>query len=50
MRGYLTPVLQRVMDIATREKGSSSWLSVMPLDGHEFFLHKGPFVYALALR
>ena len=37
------------MDLA-RERGSSSWLTTMPLEEHGFSLHKGAFVDALALR
>ena len=37
------------MDLA-KEKGSSTWLTVLPLAGHGFALHKGAFHDALALR
>ena len=33
-----------------REKGSSAWLSVLPLEDHNFYLHKGEFRDALCLR
>ena len=49
LRGELTPTLQKAMDIA-RERGSSSWLTSLPLEEHGFVLHKGAFVDALALR
>ena len=32
------------------EKGASSWLSVLPLDDHNFSLHKGAFKDAICLR
>ena len=37
------------MDLA-RERGSSSWLTALPLEEHGFSLHKGAFADALALR
>ena len=49
LRDELTPTLQKAMDLA-REKGSSSWLTALPLEEHGFSLHKGAFVDALALR
>ena len=49
LRGELTPNLQKAMDLA-RERGSSSWLTSLPLEEHGFVLHKGAFVDALALR
>ena len=49
LRDELTPSLQRAMDLA-RLKGSSSWLTVLPLEEHGVSLHKGAFVDALALR
>ena len=49
LRGELTPTLQKAMDLA-RERGSSSWLTSLPLEEHGFVLHKGAFVDALALR
>ena len=49
LRNELTPTLQRAMDLA-RERGSSSWLTARPLEEHDFSLHKGAFVDALALR
>ena len=33
----------------TQEKGSSSWLSALPIEEYSFFLHKGAFLDALAL-
>ena len=32
------------------EKGSSAWLSVLPLEDHDFYLHKGEFRDAVCLR
>ncbi len=49
LRSELTPALQKAMDLA-REKGSSSWLTTLPLEEHGFTLHKGAFIDALALR
>ena len=46
---HLSPQLKRFIDLA-REKGSSSWLSVLPFDDHGFSLHKGDFRDALSLR
>ena len=46
---HLTPELKRCVDLA-KEKGSSSWLAVLPLEEHGFFLHKGEFRDALAIR
>jgi len=37
------------MELA-EEKGSSSWLSALPIEEHGFCLHKGAFTDALALR
>ena len=45
----LTPELKRCVDLS-KEKGSSSWLSVLPLKEHGFYLHKGEFRDALCLR
>ena len=33
-----------------QEKGTSSWLTDIPVDDHDLFLHKGAFRDALALR
>ena len=41
--------LQRSVKLAS-EKGSSTWLTVLPLSEHGFALHKGAFHDALALR
>ena len=41
--------LQRAVDLA-RQKGSSSWLTTLPLTEHGFALHKAAFHDALALR
>ena len=45
----LTPELKRCVELS-KEKGSSSWLSVLPLEEHGFYLHKGEFRDALCLR
>ena len=45
----LSGKLQRCVDLA-KEKGSSSWLSVLPFEEHGFHLHKGEFRDALCLR
>ena len=45
----LSPQLKRHVDLA-KEKGASSWLSVLPLDDHNFSLHKGAFKDAICLR
>ena len=49
MLNHLTPELKRCVELA-QEKGASSWLSVLPLEEHGFFLHKGEFRDALCLR
>ena len=49
LRGELTPAFQKAMDLA-RERGSSSWLTALPLEEHGFSLHKSAFIDALALR
>ena len=41
--------LQRAMDLA-KQKGASSWLTVLPLSEHGFTLHRAAFHDALALR
>ena len=46
---HLSPQLKRYVDLA-KEKGASSWLSVLPLDDHDFSLHKGAFRDAICLR
>ena len=45
----LTPEMKRNVELS-REKGSSSWLSVLPLEEHGFYLHKGEFRDTLCLR
>ena len=49
LRDNLTTTLQRAMNLA-RERGSSSWLTSLPIREHGFCLHKSAFVDALALR
>ena len=46
---HLSPHLQRAVDLA-KEKGSSPWLTVTPLEEHGFYLNKGEFRDALCLR
>ena len=45
----LSSQLKRCVDHA-KERGASSWLSVLPLDDHGFSLHKGGFQDAISLR
>ena len=45
----LSPSLQQCFDLA-KESGSSSWLTVLPVQEHAFHLHKGDFRDALSLR
>ena len=45
----MTASLQRAFDLA-REKGSSTWWTVLCLTEHGFALHKGPFYNILARR
>ena len=45
----LPPALCRQMECAA-EKGASSWLSVLPIQEHNFHLHKSSFRDALCLR
>ena len=44
-----TPQLKRSVDLA-KERGASSWLSVLPLSDQGFHLNKGEFQDALCLR
>ncbi len=45
----LNPPLKRSVELA-QEKGSSAWLTVLPVAEHGFLLHKGEFRDALCLR
>ena len=45
---HLSPQLKCYVDL-TKEKGASSWLSVLPLDDHGLPLHKGAFGDAICL-
>ena len=45
----LMPQMKRQVDLA-KERGASSWLSVLPLSDQGFHLHKGEFRDALCLR
>ena len=45
----LSPQLKRYVDLA-KEKGASSWFSLLLLDDHGFSLHKGAFGDAICLR
>ena len=49
VRKTLSPQKQRIMDLL-KEKGSSSWLSALPLKDHGFSLNKGEFRDASCLR
>ena len=49
IHAQLTPQLKRCVDLAA-EKGSSSWLTALPLSDHGFYLHKGEFREAVCLR
>ena len=49
LRDTLPSHLQRAMDLAM-EKGSSSWLTTLPIEEFGFVLHKGAFHDAVALR
>ena len=46
---HLPDQLQRAVDLA-KEKGASTWLTVLPLTEHGFSLHRSAFQDALALR
>ena len=47
LRQSLSPALLRAMDLA-QEKGSSSWLTSLPIREFGFSLHRGAFLDALA--
>ena len=49
VRGSLCPTTRRIMDLL-QLKGSSSWLSALPLKDQGFSLNKGEFRDALCLR
>ena len=49
LKDSLDPSLKRCVILA-QEKGSSSWLTSLPIDEFGFALHKGAFRDALALR
>ena len=49
VKDQLPESLKRQADLAS-EKGASSWLSVLPIGEHGFYLHKGEFRDALHLR
>ena len=49
IRTHLSPSLQQTMDMNS-ETGSSSWLTVLPLQDQGFHLHKQEFWNALHLR
>ena len=40
---------QKILIALAKEKGSSTWLTVMPVEEHDFFLNKGEFRDALHL-
>ena len=41
--------MQKTVDL-DKEKGVSTWLTALPLKGHDFSLHKSAFQVVLALR
>ena len=45
----LQPMTRRTV-VQAKEKGASSWLSVIPLEEHGFILNKGEFRDAVSLR
>ena len=49
MRDQASNNMKLAVDLA-KEKGASSWLSVLPIEEFDFFLHKGAFQDAIALR
>ncbi len=49
MRLVQYPELSKAMDLAS-QPGASSWLISLPIKEHDFCLHKGAFVDAMALR
>ena len=49
LKDKLPTSLQRVISLST-EKGSSSWLSMLPIAEHGFALHKSAFCDAVCLR
>ena len=49
MDAHLSTTQKRLISLA-KEKGSSSWLTVIPVEEHGFFLNKGEFRDALHLR
>ena len=49
LKDILPSSLAHAMDLS-REKGASTWLSVLPLEEYGLVLHKGAFRDALALR
>jgi len=44
-----SPDLQYIID-CLQERGSSSWLTSLPIEQHRFVLHKGDFIDTLCLR
>ena len=48
LKDILSPSLALAMDLS-QEKGTSTWLSVLPLEEYGFALHKGAFCDVLAL-
>ena len=49
IHAQLSPQLKRCVELASA-RGSSSWLTALPLSDHGFFLHKGQFRDAVCLR
>ena len=50
MRDQASNNMKLAVDRTAKEKGASSWLSVFPIEEFGFFLHKGAFRDAIALR
>ena len=49
MRGQLPKNQQRLLE-CVQGKGASNWITEMPLEEYDYFLHKGDFRDALCLR
>ncbi len=48
LHSQLTPTLQKSIKV-TKEKGASSWLAVLPIEKHGFYLHWSAFCDTLCL-
>ena len=49
LKARLPTTLQRAAELGS-EKGASSWVTTIPIEAHDFVLHKGAFRDALCLR